>query len=977
MNAKKYKTALLALILLAGSFFIASAENNSIQYIVKTQYFDIIYKAPSRETAKLISENVDQIYLDVRNSLKVENFYHFKNFPVYIEYNTEELNAYFTDYPFRHITVYDTVATDSLSVYKENILSVLQHEIVHAVSMNVKNKGNQILSQIIYNGWGFSFYTMPSSISEGIAVQKESESGQGRLNDPYSTHIIKQALIENKFPAFQNITGSRDIFPSGNLPYIFGGAFTDFVIKKYGKEKYQLFLYELNNKLLNYYVSYEKVFGTAFKSDYEEFKDMIVIPDVEKTPYDEEGIEDFYTLFKVSEQKKYSQKKTTGVTEVSSFITEEESGSAWLCSDSGDVWYSSKELCASGYVPSKPVKLFTMTGITKLSFSSDGKYLAVSRTVSYNTRTNVVSIYDMKNKKFFKLGEDYRDATVLSKNGTYYAVAVKTVSQNCSLEFFKISDKGKFEHEKTINLKSGEIPSSLNDAGNLTLSFIYKEGLKRSISLYNKELDQFNSVDLPSDIFIRDLAPVVSKSFVTGQQGIVLSFSYARKDTLPRLGFLSVRMDNEQFSTAKLHLLINDISGGVYSPAVYFSSQSLKLPSVIFVSQFYDNSKLSVMDTDKFDFEQINVSVQKDERFNNYKQLGEVTIENEKRFSGFNYAFHGIFVPLSLIPLYDEDFNLKYMGFAGITWHSKGYHISAGYEPFTNSWGATLSIFNSSPTENGSFQLSGHVAFDQYGFRQTEDELIFEYQIPVGNHSHLFFSSSTRYFTGHPEKWTWQSENYARNVSLTSFVNQEVFEISTLHKTGAGINEVGGVYLGSVFNYTKLDSNIKGYKGEGINLGLETGFKLPYLIPFENPENVTLNLPFSASFAIFPNISKFMNCKASVVLFAMEVQQGTERFFFPLYLNRFTVTASYSGSLYYSNKINMTIANLDMLEAGLLNSVYTDSISLGFEMGITINTGFLQQLEVLNIGADLIFDINQRFPDNNRIHLKLCSQLVF
>ena len=73
----------------------------------------------------------------------------------------------------------------------------------------------------------------------------------------------------------------------------------------------------------------------------------------------------------------------------------------------------------------------------------------------------------------------------------------------------------------------------------------------------------------------------------------------------------------------------------------------------------------------------------------------------------------------------------------------------------------------------------------------------------------------------------------------------------------------------------------------------------------------------------------------------------------------------------------MTIANLDMLEAGLLNSVYTDSISLGFEMGITINTGFLQQLEILNIGADLIFDINQRFPDNNRIHLKLCSQLVF
>lgn len=980
MNAKKIKTALLAILLLAGSFFIASAESKNSQFIIKTQYFDVIYKVPSRETAKLIADNIDQIYLDIRSSLNVEDFYYFKNFPIYIEYSTEELNAYFTDYPFRQIVLYDTVATDSLSVYEENILSVLRHELVHAASMNVKNKFNEVVSDIIYNGWGFVFYSMPSSLAEGIAVQKESENGTGRLNDPYSTHIIKQALIENKFPAFQNITGSRDIYPSGNLPYIFGGAFTDYVVKKYGKEKYQIFLYGLNNKLINYFVTYKKVFGTELKYDYEKFKLSIYVPDVTENPYDTDGVEDFYTVISGNEKHSVSQKRNSRVTETSSFITSEGSGSAWLCSESGDVWYSYRIDTETGSRPSKPAKLFTMTGITKIAFSSDGNYLAVSRTVSYNSRTNVVMIYDMKKHRFYKLGEDYRDAAVLSKDGTYYAAAVKTVSQNCSIDIFEFSAKGKYNLVKSIQCPFGNIPSSLNDAGNLTLSFLYKEGLKRSISLYSKELDKVASVEVPSEIYIRDLTPVVSRAFVTGQQGFVLSFSYAKKDTLPRLGFLSVRTDGENFVSSKLHLQQNDISGGVYSPSVYFSSQSLKLPSVIFVSQFYDNSKLSVIDTDRFDFEQIPVSIKNDERFTKPVIVSDVHIEGEKRFTGFNYAFKGIFVPVSLIPLYDQDFNLKYLGLAGITWHSKGYHLSAGFDPFSQCWGLTASLFNSSPSENASFQLSGHVAFDENGYRQTEDEMILKYKVPVGTHSNLIFSSTTMFFNGHPAQWFSQFPFLGKQTGdsiFTTFVNQEVFEFSSLRKTGAGINEIGGFYTGTFFNYTLLDSNIKGYKGQGMNLGFEAGFRVPYLIPFENPENLTLNLPLSAGFTLFPNIQKFMTGSASLTIFSMEVQQGTEKFFLPLYMNRFTVTAGYYGSLYYSTKINMALFNFDEVAEGLKNSTYTDYISIGFVMAFTLNTGYLQQLGTLNVGADLIFDINQRVPDTNRIHLKLCSQLVF
>ena len=290
MNAKKIKTVLLAVILLAGSFFYSYAENNSKRFVIKTQYFDVIYKAPSKNTALTISENIDQLYLDLRKSLKTEDFYHFEHFPVYIEYSTEELNAYFTDYPFRHIVLYDTVPDHDLAIFENNILSVLQHEIAHAVSLNVKNKFNETVSNIFYNGLGFSFYTEPKFITEGIAVQKESEGGMGRLNNPYALHVLRQSVNDDKVPEVQELTGARDIYPSGNLPYIFGGAFTQWIIESYGKDSYREFTESLNNKLLNYTYIYKKTFKSEIKDDYRKFISSLKIPEVTKNPYDTEGI---------------------------------------------------------------------------------------------------------------------------------------------------------------------------------------------------------------------------------------------------------------------------------------------------------------------------------------------------------------------------------------------------------------------------------------------------------------------------------------------------------------------------------------------------------------------------------------------------------------------------------------------------------------------------------------------------------------
>ena len=72
------------------------------------------------------------------------------------------------------------------------------------------------------------------SLVEGVAVLSESTDGYGRLNDLRSTRVLRQAKLEGRFPSWMDIAGAMDVYPSSNLPYIFGGAFLGYLYSQYG-----------------------------------------------------------------------------------------------------------------------------------------------------------------------------------------------------------------------------------------------------------------------------------------------------------------------------------------------------------------------------------------------------------------------------------------------------------------------------------------------------------------------------------------------------------------------------------------------------------------------------------------------------------------------------------------------------------------------------------------------------------------------
>lgn len=488
--SKKIFCAVIVFCLISPIFAGGVMSGQRNKRTVATKYFEIIYASGSEKTASLVASNIDAIYESI-----CAEFYEtpwMRRFPVTITNSVDDLNAYYTPYPYNRIVLYDTLPSEEFSVFSNTALSVLYHELVHAVTFNMKNKGFKILGKIFGDALNPAFVNVPASVSEGAAVLMESLADQslsdkksmgenisaggggsaeklsaggvdkkrnvkaespegrtakseragGRMNSPFSTHVVRQAKIDGKFPGWREITGARDIFPVGEMPYIFGGMFYTYVRQTFGDKKYAEFWRKLVNGFdLKFYEGmFKKVFGAPLDNVWRDWYESIEIP----ADLTGEGKD---TAESVSGSDA-SEKKGGGVTfygerasesqlftSLTSSVLSAGRRIAWIDSSTDSVWI--KHFNEEG----EPKKLFTLPGISRIKFSSDGRYLAVSRTNPADGK-NYSGIYDVKTKKLkFARQSGLRDAAVIcGADGEKYFSAVYVKSQRSQIRLYKIKE---------------------------------------------------------------------------------------------------------------------------------------------------------------------------------------------------------------------------------------------------------------------------------------------------------------------------------------------------------------------------------------------------------------------------------------------------------------------------------------------------------------------------------------------------------
>jgi Tol biopolymer transport system component len=121
--------------------------------------------------------------------------------------------------------------------YNEWMRLVITHEYTHILHLDMVAGVPEVI-QNIFGRIYFPNMWQPISFIEGLAVYEETEqTSGGRGRSPGSGMVIRMAVLEDHFPEMNQATSFPDSWPAGQVPYLFGEAFTRYLVEKFGREK--------------------------------------------------------------------------------------------------------------------------------------------------------------------------------------------------------------------------------------------------------------------------------------------------------------------------------------------------------------------------------------------------------------------------------------------------------------------------------------------------------------------------------------------------------------------------------------------------------------------------------------------------------------------------------------------------------------------------------------------------------------------
>ncbi len=889
-------------------------------YVITTKYFDIIFPQESSESANLVAQKADDMYLEICEKLDSSPYF---RIPVVITSEKDSLNAYYTSFPYNRIVLYDTLPTTSaLAVFSEALVNVFYHELVHAVSLQKKNSFFKFLSKVFGDSVSTSqVITLPTSFVEGVTVSFESAKNEGRLNDSYATHIITQAKLENKFPDWKEATGARDVYPTGTIPYIFGGAFHYYIQNRFGMGKYVEFWEKANASVLSEAIIFKKVYGYKLKEIWKDFENSISVPKINQVE-----------TISINNHKKNIGRYF--------YLCSDDKNFYWYDKSKSSVFYSSYKNFNSEkkfYQTKKLVRLVRLdSSVTNMSLSSDSKHLVISQ-IDTNSEKNFVRLFNLETKKFEKQKfKNLRESCVINlQDGKRYLTGIKIVSSKNYLVFYDLVT-GQEKFCKEFDLHTQAFFSV--DIKNGNVAYLKKEKMNWSIEVYNPILEKTFQFDFPKELILNSLTPIFSENSVR------LNFSYANKipdGTLPRLGFVEFSTTDlfENFSQNKTDFLYSvtlqkdDISGGIYFPVVIENK-------VFCASKYFDFDKLqqfylSDIETESFSFNQ---SQKQNELSNKIKTETEIILPKEnlfetKNYYGINYLTKGFFVPASIMSLdrlSTTKFNsLSDIGFTFITGEPTEqwiYILSSFVNPFSKEAGYFIEV------ENFTFPVS--LIFDTE-FSTSWNLSKWQINNLLTANYNLYLGSSTRYFNFLNEssfglkfdsRKDFQLENSFQNyfqILYTDYFNDGLGSVS---------NNLFGYQLGIGFDFDlQWNKNFSNFKN--INLfSYLLNLYFPILGTSQNLHFI-YNLPTELNFVLFPSEDEFCKFSTETTLFGVEIQKSIS--FLPMYLSRFLINAGYD-SVYPTfstvNSKHQLFTKLKMIFSPIYGNLSKLQLNLGFDM---------------------------------------------
>lgn len=1001
--SKRLIFVVLILVTVSFSLFAKNDDTKRNQlFAVKTEYFEIIYPEKCRKSAEILYENADKIYIEVAGQYGFTPSF---SMPVILTPAVDSFNAFWTSAPYNHIVIYDTsfsISSD-LAVFSETLIQTFRHELTHAVTYNMKSPFWNFISGIFGDCITPASLWISSGMAEGATVTSESAGGEGRLNDEFAKHMVKQAKIENNFPSYYDVMGARDKYPSGSF-YYFNGAFHQWLQQKFGMEKYAEFWYKLVNlKALTVGIAFKQVYGIKLKDAWKGFEKSYPVPEITSNPLETGLVQDFFN----SQNDDFSRQNKTG--SYISSLTQSQDAIAWLDNYGGRVFYVSKpalqneekkfqnnlhenqqkqyeklegntegnksELEKNDII--KPEMLFQMKNAQQISLSDDGRFITVSYlSENSNGERARTKIYDIKKKKFFTVKtKSIKESAIIQNQDKYFLVSAKYTSPVNSIYIEEIAFNSLDEIKSTDFFTQIELPLNVSISDFIQtkdgeFAFIQKNRLDYSIVTYSFTKNEFAQYPLPEE-------KMKIRSLSYNQKENAFYFSWTSPGTMPRLGQFKPNEKRFAFSGT-----FEDISGGIFNP-VSFGKET------VFIGQFYQFSRIMKIPSIKDYFEATGTTQlyckndtvlslnHADDK--NILQLEKKDFENqqnnmtfasqidndhptqnfpEKKFNPIKYYLQGIFIPFtSFVP---DNFGCNaglteisgyFPGFTFITsnpWTDGAtslYTSTFGWDIIQKSFGFEFTGQNATISKLFQSNWDLKTEFDGKSWKNSSALLTFQINLEVGNNSSLSFANQT-------------GAKIGRQNNLQDYLDSETQKIYRLvYSRNKNFYSLSDAFSATFSSIRKAGSGRYQKTGAAYTLGIGYRYDsdlsqspLEYVNAIQIKQDLELYIPHLMPYSsVYGKTTNFPS-KLAFSLFPIE----------PDYLSKTNYTDF--GKSFFDTKLEVILFALEIQKAiPILQAVYMNDFAISAGYRASLATGKERTLSNLKDYATFGSTVKQIF----------------
>ncbi|MGL5254768.1 MAG: hypothetical protein ACRC9L_07245 [Brevinema sp.] len=199
-----------------------------------TKYFRFIFSDDSYEDAVKLAVNADQEYESLQKIYgPLKNIVAPIRVIISREYQLVNGLASPVGVPVIQIyTAFPAVADSTIANFGPDYTrTIFRHELTHIFTISVKAKKTPRFDYLFGNIYHPNSVFASTSLIEGVAINRESDGGYGRLHDPYTLHHLRRDLYTKKSrlrsPA--RVSGADLSFDTGQLPYAYGSLFYQYL----------------------------------------------------------------------------------------------------------------------------------------------------------------------------------------------------------------------------------------------------------------------------------------------------------------------------------------------------------------------------------------------------------------------------------------------------------------------------------------------------------------------------------------------------------------------------------------------------------------------------------------------------------------------------------------------------------------------------------------------------------------------------